>query len=66
MLVVNEFPEVFPKEVPGLPPEREIEFLIDLLLGTGPISIAPYRMSPTELAELKSQIEELMEKEFIR
>src|SRR5215470_4865521 len=49
-----------------LPPEREISFSIDLVPGTGPISIAPYRMSPIELAELKRQIEELLAKYFIR
>nr|KYP33904.1 Retrovirus-related Pol polyprotein from transposon 17.6 [Cajanus cajan] len=64
--LVREFPEVFPKDVCSLPPERETEFSIDLVLGTSPISIAPYRMSPKELAELKKQIEELQEKQFIR
>ena len=64
--IVNEFSEVFPDDVPGLPPEREIEFSIDLLPGTGPISMAPYRMSPAELAELKEQLEELLSKQFIR
>ena len=64
--IVREFPEVFPDDIPGLPPEREIEFSIDLVPGTGPISIAPYRMSPLELVELKKQLEELIEKSFIR
>nr|KYP61701.1 Retrovirus-related Pol polyprotein from transposon 17.6 [Cajanus cajan] len=64
--LVREFPEVFPKDVSSLPPEREIEFSIDLVPGTPPISIAPYRMSPTELVELKKQIEELQGKQFIR
>ncbi|XP_052728608.1 uncharacterized protein LOC128195371 [Vigna angularis] len=64
--VVDEFPDVFPDEVPGLPPPREVEFTIDLVSNAGPISIAPYRMSPAELAELKEQIEELMDKQFIR
>ena len=50
------------EEVLGLPPEREVEFSIDLVPGTGPISIAPYRMSPVELSELKKQLEELLEK----
>ena len=53
LLVVREFPEVFPEDISGLPPEREIEFSIDLVLGAGPISIARYRMSPIELAKLK-------------
>ncbi|XP_052723812.1 uncharacterized protein LOC128193757 [Vigna angularis] len=51
--------DVFPEEVPGLPPPREVEFSIDLVSRVGPISIAPYRMAPAELAELKKQIEEL-------
>lgn len=64
--VVREYPEVFPDEISGLPPEREVEFSIDLVPGTTPISKAPYRMSPSELAELKKQLEELLEKGFIR
>ena len=59
--LVREFPEVF-EEVSGLPPEREVEFSIDLVPGTGPISIAPYMMSPVELSELKKQLEELLDK----
>ena len=51
--IVREFPEVFPEDISSLPPEREIEFSIDLVPGAGPISIAPYRMSPIELVELK-------------
>ena len=53
LLVVREFPEVFPKDISYLPLEREIEFSIDLVPSVGPISIAPYRMSPIELAKLK-------------
>ncbi len=64
--VVCEYPEVFPEDIPGLPPPREMEFAIDLVPGTGPISIAPYRMSPLELFELKKQLEELLEKGFVR
>lgn len=65
--VVKDFPEVFPNDVPGLPPVRgDIEFSIDLVPGTGPISIALYRMSPTELVELKAQLEDLLSKQFIR
>jgi len=64
--VVKDFSDVFPEDVPGLPPSREIEFSIDLVPGAGPISIAPYRMAPAELVELKKQIEELLEKQFIR
>ncbi|GKV36711.1 hypothetical protein SLEP1_g44811 [Rubroshorea leprosula] len=64
--VVREFPDVFPEDLPGLPPDREVEFAIDLVLGTGPISKAPYRMAPAELKELKVQLKELLEKGFIR
>ncbi|KAJ9178679.1 hypothetical protein P3X46_010543, partial [Hevea brasiliensis] len=52
--IVRDFPEVFPEELPGLPPEREVEFAIETLPGTAPISIAPYRMAPTKLRELKT------------
>nr|XP_009793995.1 PREDICTED: uncharacterized protein LOC104240808 [Nicotiana sylvestris] len=51
--IVNEFPEVFPEDLPGVPPDREINFGIDLLPGTKPISIPPYRMAPIDLKELK-------------
>jgi hypothetical protein len=64
--VVEEFMDVFPKELPGMPPERELEFYIDLLPGITPIAKRPYRMAPTELAELKLQIAELQQKGFIR
>jgi hypothetical protein len=60
--VVNEFPDVFPKDLPGLPPDREIEFAIVLIPGTKPIHKAPYRMAPMELKELKVQLKELEEK----
>ncbi|GKV13897.1 hypothetical protein SLEP1_g24858 [Rubroshorea leprosula] len=64
--VVHEFPDVFPEDLPGLPPDREVEFAIDLVPDTGPVSKAPYRMAPAELKELKVQLEELLEKGFIR
>ncbi|XP_070046119.1 uncharacterized protein [Nicotiana tomentosiformis] len=64
--VVNEFPNVFPDELPGLPPEWEIEFAIDTLPDTQPIFITPYRMEPAELRELKEQLRDLLEKGFIR
>ncbi|WRX28627.1 Retrotransposon gag domain - like 10 [Theobroma cacao] len=64
--VVNKLKDVFPEELPGLPLEREIEFCIDLTLDTRPISIPPYRMAPTELKELKCQLEDLLDKGFIR
>ena len=66
MRVVNEYLDVFPEELPGLPPERELEFSIDLLPGTAPISKAPYRMAPVELQELKVQLKEMLDKGFIR
>ncbi|XP_057747016.1 uncharacterized protein LOC130966247 [Arachis stenosperma] len=58
--VVKEFPDVFPDDIPEFPPQREIEFSIELVPGTGPISIAPYQMSPLELAKLKKQLDELL------
>ena len=64
--IVNEFPDVFPKDLPGIPPEREIDFGIDLLPNTNPISIPPYRMAPAELKELKEQLKDLLDKGFIR
>jgi len=64
--VVDEYADVFPDEIPELPPSRDIDFSIDLIPGAGPVSAAPYRMVPAELAELKSQIEDLLEKKFIR
>ncbi|GAU46351.1 hypothetical protein TSUD_180840 [Trifolium subterraneum] len=64
--VVSEFSDVFPEDISDLPPEREVEFGIDLVPGTSPISMAPYRMSASELNELKKQLEELLEKKFIR
>jgi hypothetical protein len=64
--VVCEYPDVFPKELPGMPPNRDIEFSIELLSGTAPISKRPYRMDVKDLVELKKQIEELLEKGFIR
>jgi hypothetical protein len=64
--VVNEFQDVFPTELPGMPPDREIEFTIDLIPGTTPISQAPYKMGPKELVELKEQLDELEQKGFIQ
>lgn len=64
--VVREFPDVFPDEVPGMPPEREVEFTIDLIPGSAPISKTPYRMSPKEMQELKNQLQELLDKRYIR
>uniref|UniRef100_A0A1U7Y735 Uncharacterized protein LOC104241801 n=1 Tax=Nicotiana sylvestris TaxID=4096 RepID=A0A1U7Y735_NICSY len=64
--IVNEFPEVFPEDLPGVPPHMEIDFGIDLLPCTKPISIPPYRMAPAELKELKVQLKDLLDKGFIR
>ena len=64
--VVREFPDVFPDDITGLPPDREVEFTIDLIPRTEPISIPPYRVAPAELRELKAQLEELLSKGFIR
>jgi hypothetical protein len=64
--VVRDFPDVFPEELPGMPPDREVEFVIDLLPGTAPISKRPYRMAVEELKELKKQLTELQEAGYIR
>jgi hypothetical protein len=64
--VVNEFPDVFPEELLDIPPDRDIEFVIELKPSTAPIYKTPYRMATLELAELKEHIKELLEKGFIR
>jgi hypothetical protein len=64
--VVCEFPDVFPEDLPGLPPKRDVEFVIELKPGTAPISRRSYRMPPNELAELKTQLQNLLEKGFTR
>jgi hypothetical protein len=64
--VVKEYPDVFPKELPGMPPDRDIEFIIDLLPGTGPIAKRPYKMDIEELKELKKQLKEQLDKGFIQ
>ena len=64
--VVQEIPNVFPEDLPGVPPIRDIDFYIDLVPGTNPIPIKPYRMAPAELKELKDQIQDLLSKGFIR
>jgi hypothetical protein len=63
--VVNEFPDVFPDELPGMPPDQDIEFVIELKPGTAPIYKTPFRMTNPKLAELKDHIRELVEKGFI-
>ena len=61
-----EFLDVFPEDLPGLPPRREIQFEIELAPGTEPVSRTPYRMAPAELKELKIQLQELLDLGFIR
>ena len=64
--VVSEFPDVFPEELPGMPSDRSVEFVIELLLGTALVSKRPYSMPKEELEELKIQLDELLAKDFIR
>ncbi|GJR68691.1 putative reverse transcriptase domain-containing protein [Tanacetum coccineum] len=63
---VRDFPEVFPEDLPGLPPTRQVEFQIDLVPGAAPVARAPYRLAPSELQELSTQLQELSDKGFIR
>ena len=63
--VVSEYEDVFPDELPGLPPHKDVDFIIELHLGTLPISMNPHRMVPIELQELKVQLQELLDKSFI-
>ena len=63
---INEYSDIFPEDLPGIPSEREIDFGIELPLDTQPISIPPYRMAPAELKELKDQLKDLFDKGFIR
>ena len=62
---ISDFSDMFPEELPGFPPHREIEFAIDVVPGATPASIKPYRIAPVELKELKLQLQELLEKGFI-
>ncbi|GKA80029.1 putative reverse transcriptase domain-containing protein [Tanacetum coccineum] len=64
--VIRDFPEVFPDDLPGLPPPRQVEFRIDLVPGAAPVVRAPYRLAPSEMRELSVQLQELLEKGFIR
>ncbi|MCQ7285371.1 reverse transcriptase domain-containing protein, partial [Salmonella enterica] len=64
--VVRDYEDVFPEELPGIPPEREVEFGIELIPGAKPVAKAPYRLAPSELQELMSQIQEFLDKGFIR
>ena len=63
--VIKEFLDMFLEELPGLPPEREVDMAIEVLPGATPISKAPYRMAPTKLKELKTQLQELLDKGFV-
>ncbi|GJR95233.1 putative nucleotidyltransferase, ribonuclease H [Tanacetum coccineum] len=66
VLVIRDFPEVFPEELPGLPPPRKVEFHIDLIPGAAPTARAPYHLAPSEMKELSKKLQELSEKGFIR
>ncbi|GJZ28150.1 hypothetical protein Tco_0572797 [Tanacetum coccineum] len=63
--VVQEFPEVFPEDLPGIPPTRQVEFRIDLVPGATPVARAPYRLAPSKMKELAEQLQELTDKGFI-
>jgi hypothetical protein len=63
--VVCEYPDVFPEELPGMPPDRDIEFIIELVPGTAPIAQRPYHMNPQELEELKKQLADMLSKGLI-
>ncbi|KAI3810997.1 hypothetical protein L1987_20711 [Smallanthus sonchifolius] len=64
--IVRDYPEVFPEYLPGLPPSRQVEFQIDLVPGAAPVARSPYRLAPSEMQELSSQLQELLDKGFIR
>nr|CAH66048.1 OSIGBa0131F24.2 [Oryza sativa] len=64
--IVQDYPDVFPEDLPGMPPKRDIEFRIDLVPGTNPIHKRPYRMAANELAEVKRQVDDLLQKGYIR
>ena len=63
---VCDFPDVFPEDLPGVPPQRQVEFRIDLIPGAAPVAKSPYRLAPAEMQELSSQLQELLDKGFIR
>ena len=64
--VLQEFKDVFPNEIPGLPPKRDNDFIIELVLGAAPVSKTPYRMSTPEFLELKRQLQELLENKYMK
>ncbi|GKG55161.1 hypothetical protein Tco_0563148, partial [Tanacetum coccineum] len=60
--IVRDFPDVFPEDLPGLPPTRQVEFQIDLVPGVAPVARTPYRLAPSEMKELPEQLKELSDK----
>ncbi|GKG50812.1 hypothetical protein Tco_0538936, partial [Tanacetum coccineum] len=64
--VIQDFPEVFPKELPGLLPPKQVEFRIDLIPGAAPVARAPYHLAPSEMKEFSKKLQELSKKGFIR
>ncbi|GKB29473.1 hypothetical protein Tco_0868874 [Tanacetum coccineum] len=60
--IIRNFPEVFPEDLPGLPPTRQVEFQIDLIPGVTPVARAPYRLAPSEMKELSDQFQELLKR----
>ncbi|GKD48595.1 hypothetical protein Tco_1277571 [Tanacetum coccineum] len=66
MSIVRDFPEVFPEDLPGIPPARQVEFQIDLVPCATPVARAPYRLAPSEMKGLAKQLQELSDKGFIR
>ncbi|GKF80206.1 hypothetical protein Tco_0238808, partial [Tanacetum coccineum] len=64
--IVRDFPDVFPEDLPGLPPARPVEFQIDLIPRAAPVARAPYRLTPPEMKELSKQLQELSDKGFIK
>lgn len=66
ILIVQDYLDVFPDDLPGLPPKRRVEFIIDLVTRTTTTSMAPYRLAPMALTELKVQLQVLLDKDFIK
>ncbi|GJR92293.1 putative reverse transcriptase domain-containing protein [Tanacetum coccineum] len=63
--VVKEFPDVFPEDLPGIPPIRQVEFQIDLIPGAAPVARTPYRLAPSEMQELSNQLQELTDRDAL-
>ncbi|GJZ31138.1 hypothetical protein Tco_0576185, partial [Tanacetum coccineum] len=66
VLIVQDYPKVFPEDLPGIPPTRQVEFQIDLIPCATPVSRAPYRLAPSEMKEFSDQLQELFDNGFIR